>query len=69
MQAICRYCGRTEDEHCIFEPFDLPPGCQCDPNTWGNATVKPICSKFMAPNFGMYCTVCEHDEACHLKMD
>ena len=69
MKPICRHCFRPESEHCTFEPFLLPPGCQCDPHTWGNATVKPICTTFTAPEHGIYCTVCEHDEACHLKRD
>ena len=65
MTLLCRYCGKTEDEHCFtFVPV-MPDGCQCDYGSWrGAANIRPACAQYVG-NGEQYCATCEHDKACH----
>ncbi len=56
---LCRACGLTEDEHCVFEAKT----CRCDDGTWSNGP-GPVCARYNATNGGN-CVTCEHDEECH----
>ena len=58
----------THCPHCherLIPPV-VPAGCVCDPREWRNPDAIPeACSRFIADKLGA-CSVCEHDEACHV---
>lgn len=60
---VCKHCGLQERDHCIFDPKDIPPGCQCNPMEW-NDKIPPPCKKYVG-NGETNCETCEHDKACH----
>jgi len=65
--SICRICGRPEEDHHVFDGGPLfPEGCVCDPYTWNNEEISPICEKYVG-NGLTYCERCEHDLGCHVK--
>jgi hypothetical protein len=63
---LCRICGKSEDDHHAFDPVELPPGCVCDPGTWGESWKKlpPVCDKYDGDGVEN-CKKCEHDKECH----
>ena len=61
---ICRNCLRAEEEHCFFQPIEIPNGCVCDPRTWLPNDIGPICRKYKG-NGTESCSDCEHDKECH----
>lgn len=71
MTDLCQHCGRPEAVHCTFvAALSRPANCECDDlTTWGGH-VGPICETFVARSDvegtrDDYCTICEHDLACH----
>lgn len=61
----CKHCGRPEDEHCIYSPVLVPPGCVCDVKTWDRTIdIPPVCEAYQGDGTE-YCRRCEHDRACH----
>lgn len=66
MSNICRECGKTKEEHCVFVPITIPDGCKCNPKEWGDPSNIPSVCK--GPFFGDeddLCTTCQHMEECH----
>lgn len=68
-ELICRKCGRTKEEHCIFEPIEIPEGCQCNFRDWGDPTCIPkVCdriSMYVRDDEDGICSACEHEWKCH----
>jgi hypothetical protein len=64
-ERICRHCHRLKSEHCVFEPLNVPPGCVCDPATWGNE-IEPVCEKYVG-NGVTVCKTCAHEKECHAE--
>ena len=60
---LCRDCGKPETEHCIFNPQEIPDGCQCNPRDWTVYIPQP-CLKYDKIIYTNRCK-CEHDRACH----
>ena len=63
---ICKTCHRPQDEHCIFDPYEVPDGCECDPRDWRDGNVSPICNQFLGSH-DKNCEDCEHGIECHDK--
>jgi hypothetical protein len=61
----CRICGKTQDEHHMFEPdYKVPSGCKCNPREWVRPDKIPeICKNYTEDN-GL-CKNCEHLPECH----
>jgi len=64
-EPLCIHCGKTADDHCVFETKAMPAGCVCAPGEWGDR-ITPICDKFVG-DLRYACHVCEHDDACHVN--
>ena len=69
---LCKHCGLAEGAHHEYEAL-MPEGCQCDPGTWEGSLGVPICAELTWPKDDShppgYCMTCEHDMACHGKVD
>lgn len=64
---ICSKCGMAKEDHCIFDPIEVPKNCKCEPREWGDVSNIPdVCN-----NFEPYgddkelCKNCEHLKECH----
>lgn len=63
-EVLCAICRRPESAHHTFIARAIPSGCVCNPRTWTPDMIRPVCEQYQGID-GAYCSVCEHDQACH----
>lgn len=60
----CVHCGQLASEHHEHSAVSMPAGCHCDPKTWDDEFVRPICAHYAGEGL-QYCPTCAHDKECH----
>ena len=69
-KTVCKKCGKTEDEHCKFDPVVIPKGCVCNPNNWFvSGKIPSVCSHHEEDSSVCLCKNCEHLKECHGQVE
>jgi hypothetical protein len=66
----CRRCAKCKEPECThheFVPVVRKPGCICEPDSWRDGVIPPVCDKYVEDDkeYCDYCATCNHNKECH----